>query len=119
MNEEHLTQRKIQILNSHWTLYVVPNNYPRLLQSSAVTQFKHKKIYIADDLSEKNFRKILSVELMYAFCHELGAHSPIIEALNRKKNKKMIDDLTKSLYPLAKGLPFKTTTKKMKGRERE
>ena len=116
MNEENLPQRKIKVLNSQWTLYIVPNSYPRLLQSLAVTQFKYKKIYIADCLAENKFKQILGTELMQAFCHELGTHSPIIEDLNRKNNKKMVDGIIKSLYPLDK---FKNTTPKMKGRERE
>ena len=116
MNEEHLIRRKIQILNNAWTIYVVPKDYPRLLQSPAVTQFKHKKIYIADCLSEDKFRITLDTELMQAFCHELGAHSSVIEDLNRKNNEKMLDGITKSLYPLTK---FKNITPKMKGRERE
>lgn len=116
MNEENLPQRKIKVLNSQWTLYIVPNSYPRLLQSLAVTQFKHKKIYIADCLSEDKFRITLDTELMQAFCHELGTHSPIIEHLNRKNNEKMVDGIIKSLYPLN---IFKSITQKKKGRERE
>lgn len=116
MNEEHLIQKKVQILNSQWTLYIVPNNYPRLLHSLAVAQFKHKKIYIASYLPENKFKQILGVELMQAFCHELGTHSPIIEDLNRKNNEKMVDGIIKSLYPLN---IFKNITQKKKGRERE
>ena len=116
MNEEHLIQKKVQILNSQWTLYIVPNNYHRLLHSLAVTQFKHKKIYIAGYLPENKFKQFLGAELMQAFCHELGTHSPIIEHLNRKNNEKMVDGIIKSLYPLN---IFKSITQKRKGRERE
>lgn len=116
MNEENIPQRKIKVLNSQWTLYIVPNNYPRLLQSLAVTQFKYKKIYIADNLSKNEFKQILGAELMQAFCHELGIHSSLIENLNRKNNKKIVDGIIKSLYPLN---IFKSKTQKKKGRERE
>ena len=116
MNEEDLPQREIKVLNSQWTLYIVPNNYPRLLQSLAVTQFKHKKIYIAGYLPENKFKQFLGAELMQAFCYELGTHSPIIEDLNRKNNEKMVDGIIKSLYPLN---IFKSITQKKKGRERE
>ncbi len=116
MNEEDLPQRKIKVLNSQWTLYIVPNNYPRLLQSLAVAQFKHKKIYIAERLPENKFKQILGAELMQAFCHELGTHSSLIENLNRKNNKKIVDGIIKSLYPLN---IFKSKTQKKKGRERE
>jgi hypothetical protein len=114
MNEEHLIQKKVQILNSQWTIFLAPKGYPRLLQAPAVVQFKHKKIYIADSLPKNKFKQFLGTELMQAFCHELGTHSPIIEDLNRKNNEKMVDGIIKSLYPLN---IFKNTTEKMKGRE--
>ena len=103
MNEEHLIQKKVQILNSQWTLYIVPNNYHRLLHSLAVTQFKHKKIYIAGYLPENKFKQFLGAELMQAFCHELGTHSPIIEHLNRKNNENVpIEEINAHLFDRTK-----------------
>ena len=111
--------RQVQLLNSPWTIYVVPKRHPRLLGAWGTTHFNLKEIYITNHLSEKNFKWTLTHELLHAFLDELGCHSMLLEKIHKKKNEEMVDGLAKALYPLVRKSVFKIQNYQAKGREKE
>lgn len=117
MNETALPKKKIQLLHDIWTVFVVPADYPRLLNAQGLTQFNYKKIYIANNLSKKDFRQVLMHEYSQAFFSDLGIHSPLLEKMHQEKNEKTVDDLVETLYPRSQ--PSILKQHQMKGRERE
>ena len=115
--------RKVRLINSDWTIYVVPKNYPQLFgkwgRGWGVTDFDHKTVYITNHLSERNFKWSLTHELLHAFMYELGYHTMLLKKIRTKKNEEMVDGLAKVLYPLVKNSVFKIQNYQTKGWERE
>ena len=114
MNETALPQKKIKLLHDTWTVFVVPQDYPRLLNAQGLTQFNYKKIYIANNLSKKDFRQVLMCEYSNAFFSDLGIHSPLLEKMHQKTNEKTVDDLVETLYPKVQSSVLKVQHHQMK-----
>ena len=106
----------VEIMNRLWGVSVVPESYPRLLNSESLTDFKNREIYLSSKLSREKMKTVLFNEYSWVFCYELGCHSAFLLKINQESNKKIVDEIIKKLYPDDK---LKLQRFRMKGRERE